>query len=149
VRLPAGVRLLRVSSDADVALLIEVHDQAFGTGHSGLHRSLLTQLRQAPETTAMVVAMAAGQPVSCARAEFLPGRDFASLWGGGTLPDWRGRGIYRALVAYRARLAADRGYRYLHVDASAESRPILDRLGFACLARTTPYFWRPGTTRSG
>ena len=72
-----------------------------------------------------------------------PPAQFASLWGGGTLPAWRGRGIYRALVAYRAGLAARRGYRYLTVDASADSEPILRRLGFRCLARTTPYHWTP------
>jgi GNAT superfamily N-acetyltransferase len=66
------------------------------------------------------------------------------MWGGGTLPAWRGRGIYRALVAYRAGLAAARGYRYLQVDASPDSRPILERLGFVRLARTTPYIWEPG-----
>jgi hypothetical protein len=30
-------------------------------------------------------------------------------------------------------------FRYLHVDASPDSRPILHRLGFAELAETTPY----------
>ncbi|HVB27523.1 MAG TPA: GNAT family N-acetyltransferase, partial [Mycobacteriales bacterium] len=78
-----------------------------------------------------------------ARIEFLPGRDFASLWGGGTLPAWRRRGIYRALVAHRAQLAAARGYRFLQVDASAQSRPVLERLGFASLAVTTPFAWSP------
>jgi len=50
-------------------------------------------------------------------------------------------GIYRALVAYRAQLAAARGYRYLYVDASPDSQPILARLEFSSLARTTPYIW--------
>jgi len=59
----------------------------------------------------MVVAMAGDQPVCSARIEFLPGSSFASLWGGGTLASWRGQGIYRALIAYRARLAAARGLR--------------------------------------
>jgi hypothetical protein len=36
---------------------------------------------------------------------------FAGLCGGGTVPAWRGRGIFRALVAYRAGLGAARGYR--------------------------------------
>ena len=89
------------------------------------------------------MAMAGGTPVCSARASFGSG-DFCGLWGGGTLPEWRGRGIYRALVGYRARLAAARGYRYLQVDASPQSRPILERLGFSCLAMTTPYVWSPG-----
>jgi GNAT superfamily N-acetyltransferase len=147
VGLPDGVRLLPVTSEAGVALLVEVHERVFGTDSSQLRRLLLAQLRQEPERAALVVAMAGAEPVCSARLECLPGRDFASLWGGGTVPGWRGRGIYRALVAYRARLAAARGYRYLHVDASAASRPILSRLGFVCLARTTPYLWRPGAGR--
>jgi GNAT superfamily N-acetyltransferase len=146
VDLPDGVRLLPVTSEAGVALLVEVHERVFGT-HSAQLRLLLAQLRQEPERAALVVAMAGTEPVCSARMECLPGRDFASLWGGGTVPGWRGRGIYRAIVAYRARLAAARGYRYLHVDASAASRPILSRLGFVCLARTTPYVWRPGAGR--
>jgi ribosomal protein S18 acetylase RimI-like enzyme len=143
VELPAGVRLLPVADEAGVGLLIDVHERVFGTDHSRLRRSLLAQLRDSPEVTAMVVAMAGDEPVCSARIEFLPGTDFASLWGGGTLPGWRGRGIYRALVAYRARLAAARGYRYLQVDASPDSQPILGRLGFMRLARTTPYVWDP------
>ena len=144
VKLPAGVRLLPVTDEAGVGLLIDVHERVFGTDHSQLRRSLLAQLRDSPELTAMVVAMAGDEPVCSARIEFLPGREFASMWGGGTLPQWRGRGIYRALVAYRAGLAAARGYRYLQVDALPDSRPILERLGFARLATTTPYVWQPG-----
>ncbi len=75
--------------------------------------------------------------------EFRPGTDFAGLWGGGTAPQWRGKGIYRATVAHRARIAVERGYRYLQVDASDDSRPILDRLGFTTLCTTTPYVYRP------
>jgi ribosomal protein S18 acetylase RimI-like enzyme len=144
VELPAGVRLLPVTDEAGVGLLIDVHERVFGIGHSQLRRSLLAQLRDSPEVTGMVVAMAGDEPVCSARIEFLPGTEFAGLWGGGTLPQWRGRGIYRALAAYRAGLAAARGYRYLQVDASPDSRPILERLGFTRLARTTPYIWEPG-----
>jgi len=58
---------------------------------------------------------------------------------GGTLTGWRGRGVFRALVARRAAMASDRGFRYLQVDAMPTSRPILARLGFVELAITTPY----------
>lgn len=66
-----------------------------------------------------------------------------TLWGGATLPAWRGRGIYRALVAHRAKLAAERGRRYIETDASDDSRPILERLGFVAVTTTTPYVWSP------
>jgi GNAT superfamily N-acetyltransferase len=144
VRLPDGVRLVPVTDEAGIGRLIEVHDRVFGTGHAQLRSSLTAQLRDSPRSMAMVVAMAGDQPVCSARVDFYAGSEFAGLFGGGTLPQWRGRGIYRALVAYRTQLAVARGYRYLQVDASPESRPILERLGFACLALTTPYTWPPG-----
>ena len=83
--------------------------------------------------------MAGNTAISAARVEFHPDTEFASLWGGGTLRAWRGRGVFRSLVAYRAALASARGFRYLQVDASPESRPILQRLGFVELATTTPF----------
>lgn len=90
-----------------------------------------------------VVAVVGGRPVSAARMETRPGTDFAGLWGGGTVPDQRGRGLYRALLGFRARIAAERGHRYLQVDASEDSRPILHRLGFTALSTTTPYHFTP------
>jgi len=41
--------------------------------------------------------------------------------------------------ARRAQLAAARAFRYLQVDASSDSAPILRRLGFQPIATTTPY----------
>ena len=99
--------------------------------------------RARPATVAAVVALAGRTPISAGRMEFHHGTDFASLWGGGTLPAWRGRGVFRSLVAHRAALAAARGFRYLQVDASPDSRPILKRLGFVELATTTPFI-HPG-----
>jgi GNAT superfamily N-acetyltransferase len=138
---PDGVEL-RAITDADgVHALVEVHRVVFGIDDSGLARDLLT--RVGSESFAGVVAMAGDRPVSSARMEFHPGTDFASLWGGATVQAWRGKGIYRAMVAHRARLAAERGCRYLRVDALPTSRPILERLGFAQLATTVPYVFTP------
>ena len=140
---PDGVRLLPVTDSAGVDLVTEVHEKAFGTDGTRWRHQLLAQLTAAPDTVVAVVAMAGDTPVSAARMELLPGTRFAGLWGGGTLEGWRGRGIYRALVAHRARAAADRGYRYLQVDAMSTSRPILERLGFEPVTTTTPYVYTP------
>ena len=80
-----------------------------------------------------------GLVVCAARVNFHHGTDFASLWGGSTLADYRGRGIYQAIVSRRADQAAERGYSYLQVDASPDSRPILERLGMRVVTTTTPY----------
>jgi ribosomal protein S18 acetylase RimI-like enzyme len=136
---PPGVRIVTVSGEAGIALLQRVHKEVFGGDHTGLRLELLAQLAEAPDTVAAVVAMAGDLAVSSARVEFHRGTEFASLWGGGTLPSFRGRGIYRALVAHRARIAIERGFRYIQVDALPPSRPILERLGFVELSKTAPY----------
>ena len=140
---PEGVRLCPVTDDAGVDLVAAVHEQVFATDSVRIGQQLRNQLSEGPGTVAAVVAMAGDVPVSAARMELCPGTGFAGLWGGGTLPSWRGRGIYRALVGFRARIAAERGYEWLQVDASAMSRPVLERLGFTALTTTTPYVYTP------
>jgi GNAT superfamily N-acetyltransferase len=139
VDLPEGVRIDRVTDPAGVELMARASEQAFGESADWLRHRLLDQLATDPDNAYLFVAMAGGEPVSGARMDVNRGTAFAGLWGGGTVSEWRGRGIYRALVAERARIAADLGYRYLQVDASDQSRPILERLGFAVLTSTTPY----------
>jgi len=92
-----------------------------------------------PEKAVAVVAMVDGKPVSGGRVDFEDGVEFAGLFGGITLPEFRGRGLYRATVAKRAELARERGYRWLYSDALPTSRPILERLGFVAITTTTPF----------
>ncbi|MEU9618974.1 GNAT family N-acetyltransferase [Streptomyces sp. NPDC088251] len=143
VELPEGIRLRTVSDVDDVELMARAHERAFGSDWSRLRHQVAAGLAEDPDGFVGVLAMAGDEPVSSARMELYPGTGFAGLWGGGTVQAWRGRGIYRALVAFRARIAAERGYDYLQVDASGQSRPILRRLGFLDLSTTTPYVYRP------
>ncbi|MFI6647730.1 GNAT family N-acetyltransferase [Streptomyces sp. NPDC050529] len=145
VRLPDGVHLRTVRDEADVDLMARAHEQAFGSDWSRLRHQVLARLKEDPDHFVGVLAMAGDEPVSSARMELYPGTGFAGLWGGGTVEAWRGRGIYRALIAFRAGIAAERGYRYLQVDATEYSRPILQRLGFTALSTTTPYVCRPAS----
>ncbi len=69
-----------------------------------------------------------GEPVARGSAAFGP--DGVTLFGGSTLPEARGRGAYRALVAARWREAVARGTPALVTQASPMSRPILAGLGF-------------------
>ncbi|MCL6289022.1 N-acetyltransferase [Streptomyces fimicarius] len=142
VVLPEGVTLRPVTDAAGAELMARAHERAFGTDGTRLLHQVVKRLEEAPDDIVAVVALAAGEPVSSARMELYPGTGFAGLWGGGTVAEWRGRGVYRALVAYRARIAAERGYGFLQVDASAMSAPILARLGFTALGTTTPYVYR-------
>jgi ribosomal protein S18 acetylase RimI-like enzyme len=136
---PAGVELRAVLDEPGIDALVSVHDMVFGEDHAALGRALRDALRHRPTSVAAVVAVAGETPIAAGRVRFHAGTDFASLWGGGTLGAWRGRGVFRSLVAHRAALASARGFRYLQVDASPDSRPILKRLGFIELATTTPF----------
>lgn len=142
--LPEGVTLRPVTTEADADLVGQAHAAAFGGGGERARDRALARLKADPETVWTWLAMAGDVPVSAARMLLHPGTGFASLWGGGTAPEWRGRGIYRALVARRMRVATELGCEYLQVDASDMSRPILQRLGFRALGVTTPFEYRVG-----
>jgi hypothetical protein len=142
--LPEGTKLVHIRDAAGVDLLIAVHESVFAHDHQDLRRSLLRRLQVAPQEMDMFVVTADGTPISSSRVEYLPASEFAALWGGSTEPEWRGQGIYRAQVSRRAQLTSERGYRYLMVLASENSRPILTGLGFETISHVTRYFWKAG-----
>ncbi|MEV7883546.1 GNAT family N-acetyltransferase [Streptomyces sp. NPDC002817] len=144
--LPDGVTLRRVTADADMRRIAAMESTVWGQDWSWLADDLIGRVATAPDEISIHVAEADGEVVSAAWLAFRAGTAFASLWGGSTLAEWRGRGIYRALVATRAALATARGVTYLHVDASDDSAPILRRLGFEAVTTTTPYVWNPPRT---
>lgn len=141
---PPGVTVRQVSADADLRRITAMKSVVWGRDLSSLADELGAQLATAPHDVTVLVAEAGGEVVCAAWLVVLPGTQFAGLWGGSTAEAWRGRGIYRALVAERARRAVSRGVPYLQVDATEDSRPILERLGMRAITTTTPYVWTPG-----
>jgi GNAT superfamily N-acetyltransferase len=129
---PAGIEVRQVTDAAGAADMVAVSDAAFGRSEPWRLEALTARLDD--PTQALFVAYDDGVPVSSGRLELAPGKAFAGLYGGGTIPNHQGRGVYRALVAARAAEARRRGHRYLTVDARETSRPILQRLGFEALA---------------
>jgi GNAT superfamily N-acetyltransferase len=138
---PAEVSIRLTDAPEDMRRVAAMEAEVWREDWSWLADELIGRMQTGQ--LAVFVAEAGGQVVSSAWLDFNPGTQFAGLWGGATLPAWRGRGIYRALVARRAELAVARGVRYLQVDASDDSRPILQRLGFVAVTTTTPYVWTP------
>jgi len=142
---PEGTTLRAVTADADLRAIAAMESEVWGQDLSHMGEELIARRAADPSelTFFTVTDNATGQVVSAAWIIFHSGTDFAYLAGGSTLEAWRKRGIYRALVAVRARRAAARGTRYVMVDASDDSAPILRRLGFTAVTTTTPYVWRP------
>jgi GNAT superfamily N-acetyltransferase len=156
VELPPGIRLREVDAGDEDAFR-RIHrlwcrvwspdldttgcEAAWETSHAA---RLLQEKELSGDDLVIVLAEEAtgpdvGEALCAAWLRFAPGTDFASLWGGSTHPDWRRRGLYRATVDRRARIAVERGYPLIRVDCSPDSRPILTALGLRAVATTTPY----------
>jgi GNAT superfamily N-acetyltransferase len=146
VDLPDGLSVRRVDDlpeperETVIREASTMQKDVFGAGPTG--DQVLDRLERMQGTETFWVAEAGGRVVSAGRLNRVAGTEFAGLWGGATLPDWRGKGIYRALTAARARFALAEGVRFMHSDCSAMSRPILERSGLVAVTTTTPYVWK-------
>jgi ribosomal protein S18 acetylase RimI-like enzyme len=141
---PAGAVVVReLLGDGDFEGIAALKAAVWGGLGQDWVGELAAEKAARPDAMSIWVAVAEEQVVSAGWVRFHEGTEFASLWGGSTLAEWRHRGIYRTLVRLRAEQARARGLRYLQVDASPNSRPILERLGMHVVSTTTPYVWTP------
>jgi GNAT superfamily N-acetyltransferase len=143
---PAGITIRATTDPADLRRIADMESEVWGVDFSWLADDLRDRIATAPDDIVVLLAEAGGVVVSAAWLVSFPGTEFAALWGGSTLAQWRRKGVYRALVARRARTAVDRGVKYLLVEASEDSRPILQRLGLRAVGTTTPWVWSPASS---
>lgn len=136
--LPEGVILRKVRDEHDVRAFSELQAEVFDIPVEPMVRALTGRLAVDP-LMELWVAEAEGVMVCGGRLEPVADTDFAGLWGGATLAGWRGRGVYRALTAERARAALRAGMTLMNSDSTDDSRPILERAGFLKVSTTTPY----------
>jgi hypothetical protein len=144
VALPAGVGLRQITAEPDVRAMCAMQAEVFSQSEPDADDRADALLRRlaAGDGMQLWVAQAGGQVVSAGRLEPVAGTEFAGIWGGATRPEWRSRGIYRALTAVRARSALALGKRLMHSDSTEFSRPILERAGLVKVSATTAYKWR-------
>ena len=137
-----GVVVRPVVDQASLTDCIRVCERAFGAS-----RGAITPARVADELgrvgadgsadTARVQRYVAydattATPLSSGGLNLFPSLGLGFLWGGGTVPEGRGRGAYRALVAARLARAAERGCPLVAIYARhGTSDPIVAALGFA------------------
>jgi len=141
VELPEGVEVRRASSDDDIRASYEMQGLVFDDSDWRARADDAVRRREAGEQQELWIAVADGAVVSTGRLEPVDGTDFAGIWGGATLPEWRGRGIYRALTSRRAEVALALGKTLINSDSTEFSRPILERSGLVKVSTTTPYVW--------
>jgi GNAT superfamily N-acetyltransferase len=124
----------RITDERGLADLHAVIDAVWpDDDHSASLTWKASLLRDTPEAFSFYVAYVQDQPVSEGWIDF-PDTDFAGLWGGATLSEYRNQGLYTAVVAVRAQEAQRRGYRFLAIDASPMSRAVLEKQGFVVIA---------------
>lgn len=140
---PVGVTLRRMTTPKDMRAALDMQDAVFG-GTPQAERMLREILNRQSngENIELWAAVADGRIVSAGRIDPIMGTPFAGIWGGATLPEYRGRGIYRALTAARVRSAMTNGVRWIHSDSTEFSRPILERAGLVKITETVPWTWR-------
>src|SRR5204863_657670 len=126
-----------------VELFRDAAVEIFGKDYGLTAGQLIRAIESGSTQHLAYIAMIEGRAVSIGRLYTHPDSHFGGLYGGGTLAAFRGRGLYRALVAARARDAIRLGARVLLVDALPTSRPILERLGFVHLTDTWACDWKP------
>jgi GNAT superfamily N-acetyltransferase len=136
---PPGVAVVPVVDERGASAFVSVHDEVFGGDSAWIGQMLLADLARRGGMTAALLAVAEETPVAALRLELAPETDFAVLYSACTLPDFRGCGVFRSLLARCVSLAAERGFRYLQTDALPDSQPILERLGCVELGTTTPF----------
>jgi hypothetical protein len=142
---PDGVTIEVATSPEDLRGIAAMTSEVWNGDFSWVAEDLAARLASSPGTVTILTAKAGGRIVSAAWLIVMPGGEVGVLLGGSTLPSWRRQGIYRALVVRRARAAVEQGLRYLVVEASDDSRPILEHLGLRPVTTAVPYVWQPPT----
>jgi len=140
---PDGLTVRESCAAEDCRRVAELQTEVWGDDWSWLAEDLFSRAQGPGPLVRILLVEDAGRLVAAGWLSLVPETGFAGLWGGSTLASHRRRGVYRCLVARRAQLAAGLGVRYLQVDASPDSRPLLERFGFVAVATTTPYVFPP------
>jgi GNAT superfamily N-acetyltransferase len=136
-----AIKVEKVSDESRIADFLSV-EQAIWSRTRLSHEQLGSSLSDPLERDVGFLAYQDEKPVGFARLTTSPDSAFAGLWGGGVLENFRGTGVYRALLAARIAEAKTRpGVRFLRVDALPTSQPILEKYSFVCVAKTWPCNW--------
>lgn len=126
----SGIVVRRVASFDDFLVGLDIEDAVFGYSRRDEAEAIYARRQARPGGEWLAFyderAIAYGSAVAGPLGLYLSG--------GGTLPEGRGRGAYRALVRARWEHAVELGTPALVVHAQDASRPILEELGFRRVA---------------
>jgi GNAT superfamily N-acetyltransferase len=138
---PEGIMVRAITEDLGISHFLTLEGAIWGRSTT-TREFLLSSLSDQLQRNLAFVAYADHNPIGFGRVSASPQSCFASLWTRSVLSDFRGRGVYRALLAARIQHAKKFNWvRFLRVDALPTNRPILERYGFKRLGSTWPADW--------
>lgn len=146
---PPHVEIKRLTDVAQLPDLTSVLYRVFGIDFGYLERLLGDDLRQRPYFSSIYMAYVDGDVAGVGWIQFPVRSQFASLWGGTVLPEYRDRGIYRALLAVRLQEAIRRGYSLLTIEAPRSCRGLTEKFGFQLLTFAHSCQWQPPLVGAG
>jgi len=137
---PVKADIRRIKDVAGLQDVIHVLDNVWGGHNTWVHDRLGTHLK-VRNYLSVYVAYVEEQPVSVAWTYF-PHGQFATLFAGSTIEEYRNRGLYTSLLATRVQEIRRRGYEYAVVETGSMSRPIVAKHGFQHLTTVYDYEWK-------
>ena len=137
----AAIDIRRITQRDQLDDVVRVEEQVLGGDFDWLKQRLGAHL-EIPDYLSVYVAYVDEQPACSGWVYFHPHSQFVGLFGGATLPTYRKRGLYTAVLAVRVQEAIRRGYRFLATGASPMSHPILAQNGFRLLTYAHAYEWK-------
>ena len=135
----ADIRQITTTEQLDDVMRVE--EQVWGRNFDWLKKRMGAHL-EIPGYLNIYVAYVNEQPACAGWVYFHPKSQFADLFGGSTVVEFRQRGLYTAVLARRVQDAIQRGTRFLTIDASPMSRPIVARHGFQLLTYSHDCEWK-------
>ena len=137
---PGSADIRRIDTLEGLKDVIYVLDQVWGGDHTWVNDRLGSHL-QIPGYLSVYGAYVDNLPAAIAWTYF-PRGHFATLFGGSTIAEYRGQGLYTGLLATRLKEISERGYRFAVVEAGAMSKPIVAKHGFQQLTTVYDYEWK-------
>jgi GNAT superfamily N-acetyltransferase len=136
---PVKADIRRIRDTDGLRDVIFVLDRVYGNDNTWVNDRLGGHLR-IPGYLSVYVAYVDNQPASVAWTYFPKGQ-FATLFAGSTISEYRKQGLYTGLLATRLQEIRERGYQIAVVEAGSMSQPIVAKHGFRHLTTLYDYEW--------
>jgi len=134
------VEIRRVTELEGLKDIICVLDQVYG-GHNVWVNDRLGGHMQVPGYISIYVAYVDDRPASIGWTYFPQGQ-FATLFAGTTIAEYRRQGLYTSLLSARVQEIRQRGYQFAVVETGAMSKPIVAKHGFRRLTTVYDFEWK-------